>query len=430
MKQETIFKTQIDELNNHLIIPTNKTNNYLYSSTDFEIYLSGISKKGGLMVDNEKYCKERTFPYFIKFTKENIPIPLLNEEYVEFIRCGLQHLIIATNLSKCYLFGDFQFEDYNPNHLILGQQLLFKLNNGDLINNQLNYKITHLDCGEQYVIVKDELNNFWFAGRTNFGNGHDIFYEFNKLNGGQLLNDLNKNSLITRVVAGGRHLAVCMNDQFIYTIGNNYYNQLGIKKKSEIKIYPNVEVNNLNEMSFVKAEWNLNGEYKVKELTCSGNATIILTKCGRIFKTLQSQELLSQINLINIPIITIGTEWNGALVLLQNNKFYKLSDYKSEYSENCFLIENANLMDIKLSTGTGSADEMFACYTDNQVKFTEGSYEVLISPKTYELRTNLPIVHVQLSEEIYLVYCCKKKVNEFQSKLFKTKGLTDITINY
>ncbi|KAL9653079.1 hypothetical protein ABK040_006298 [Willaertia magna] len=409
--QDLSLEERVDELNNQLLIPNYKTN-YHYSSTDFEIYLGGFSARGGLMISG--FNRKETWPYFIKFTKDNIPIPLQNEEYVEFIKCGLQHLVIATNFSKCYLFGDFKYiiDNFDLN---LCQPLLFKVS---YTPNHLNYKITHLDCGEQFIIVKDELNNFWYAGKSNFGNSRKVYYyDFTLLNGGILLSDLNSNKhyIITKVIAGGRHVAVCVNDQFIYTIGNNYSNQLGIRdyRKTLSK------KSNLCDFSFMKADWNLNGEYYVQELACSGSSTIILTKCGKIFKTNEDQELLTLITDIVDQPISIGTEWEGAVILLQSQKLHLLLDDEIKVKDSTgILLENTNLQELKLSTGTGSMKEMFACYSDKEVKFKK-------KEETITLKTKLPIMHVQLSSEIYLVFC-KKNRNEVQRKLFNTKGLVDI----
>ncbi|KAL9653164.1 hypothetical protein ABK040_006380 [Willaertia magna] len=410
MKQQlsaNCLEELFDELNNQLLIPpNNKTNNH-YSSTDFEIYLGGLSSRGGLMISDGLDRKE-TWPYFIKFTKDNIPVPLQNKEYVEFIKCGLQHLVIVTNFSKCYLFGDFKYNLVNYK-IITCQPILFKINS---LPELLKYKITHLECGEQFTIVKDELNNFWYAGKSNFGSVKEVYYDFTLLNGGQLLNDLNKNYKITKVVAGGRHVAVCVNDQIIYTIGNNYSNQLGIKNKNTLLTVKNL---NLSDFCFMKAVWNLNGEYCVKELACSGSSTIILTKCGKIFKTFKNRELLTLMtNIVDQPI-TIGTEWEGATILLQNKKLLYNDEIKDSTN---ILLENVNLQELKLSTGTCSTKEMFVCYSNNEVKFKK-------KDEIINLKTKLPILYVQLSSEIYLVFC-KKNRNEFQRKLFNAKGLVDI----
>ncbi|KAL9647530.1 hypothetical protein ABK040_006888 [Willaertia magna] len=273
------------------------------TAADFEIYLSGQSIKGGLMlgksiiIDGKEIDTSKTeiLPYFIKFTKENIPITLQYDEYVQFISCGLQHSVLATNYSKCYLFGDFKYNmDFTESGFHFALNLPFKINENTLYN--LPCKITHLDCGEQFVIIKDELNRFWFAGKSGFGNGENYFFEFLQLNNGSELQlDLTKSNNITKVVAGGRHAAICIDDKFIYAIGNNYHNQLGFGNSATETFSSSVNVGGIDGFSFVKFEWNLKEEYRVKDLTCSGNSTIILTKCGKVFKTMRSQS--SKLNL-------------------------------------------------------------------------------------------------------------------------------------
>ncbi|KAL9656055.1 hypothetical protein ABK040_007673 [Willaertia magna] len=384
--------------NNKFLIPTKKTNN-THSSNDFEIYLSGTSKRGGLMVgksnNQHDYTKEAVpLPYFIKFTRETIPIPLQNDEYVEFISCGLQHLVIATNFSKCYLFGDYVYYSggITTTNFIFCHPLQFKVN-----DNTLHCKITHFDSGEQYVILKDELNRFWYSGKFAFGCGEDEgYYEFLQLQLGELLDELKINKQITKMVAGGRHAAVCVDDKFIYCIGNNFCNQLGI---------PQIVANNEDDVQkktedfhFVKAQWNLNERYQVKELACSGFYTIILTKCGLLFTTKENGQIQLITDTVEKPL-TIGTD--------------------------CELFNNLNLNELKLSSGTGFMNDIHALYNENIVKFNATD---VFKKVTIELKPKLPVVHVKISGEINLVYCCKNKTSTMPKKLFKTNGLYDIGI--
>ncbi|KAL9654806.1 hypothetical protein ABK040_008599 [Willaertia magna] len=439
---DTDLSPIVDQFNNKLLIPTKKIN-YTHSLNDFEIYLAGNSTKGGLMIgkpniisnddkkEEEKNSLQNSFdvenndkiwPNLIKFTRETIPIPLQQDEYVEFVSCGIQHLVLATNFSKCYLFGDYIYGNNSSLSLnfIFGHPLPFdfnnNLNNNDKNNSsQLNCKITHLDGGEQFVIVKDELNRFWYSGKFNFGNGMDkAYYEFLQLGMGHLLN----NDKITRVIAGGRHAAVCVDDRFIYSIGSNSSGQLG-----NVKVFMGVSdwEKKFDDYYFVKTEWNLNGEYFVKELACSGYYTLIMTKCGKLFKTTESgpiEQILTDI--IEKPL-TIGTDWTSGFILLQNGKCYKTND--GIQKENVKMLENFNLnSELKLSCGTGYMSSCYALYSNDSAKFAVNVCETEI----VSLKPNLPIVHIKTSGEINLVYCCKKKVNVMQQKLHETKGLFDI----
>ncbi|KAL9648416.1 hypothetical protein ABK040_014037 [Willaertia magna] len=411
--------TQIDKHQNKLLIPK-QTHNFNFSSNnDFEIYLSGVSTKCGLMIgkgsitQNEEeedkpilkdYFKESPWPYFLKFTRENIPITLQKEEYIKLVSCGLQHLIIVTNFSKCYLFGDISYEINDHRHF--AQLLPFQMNDNTL-QNQLNCKITNLDCGEQYVILKDELNRFWYYGRNSFGCGpNPVQFHFTQLNRGELKETDN----IKKLVAGGRHAAVNVNDKFIYCIGNNYYYQLGTHRNGS-----NV---------FVKADWNLDEKYTIKMLECSGNSTIVLTTCGKLFKTYQSK-YLTLVN-SNERILTIGTDWSNMFFLTAKGSIWRVGDRVDDLKEvdsikiNLFT-KNNNYKDIKLFTGTSSS--CFGMFNEKEAFISRNG------SKTERLITNLPIINIKISGEIVLVFCSKEeKLSNIQSKLFNINGLFDIKL--
>ncbi|KAL9645406.1 hypothetical protein ABK040_002605 [Willaertia magna] len=411
-----------DEFQKNLLIPKEIKNTTISSNT-FEIYLSGKSTKCGLMIGKgdienkiEDFYNESSWPYFIKFTRETVPIPLQNNEYVKFISCGLQHLVIATNLSKCYLFGDYLY----GNNIYSGN----KIKEQDyhycflLQFNKINtLRITHLDCGEQYVIVKDELNRFWYSGKNGFGEDYSetCFYSFIQLNSGEL----QLNETITKVVAGGRHAAICVDDKFIYTIGNNYFNQLGTNR-SPVKNKTKNEYEMCN-YAFVKADWNEDGNYIVQELACSGNATVVLTKCGKIFKSSQSSQQFTLINNCQDKIIAIGTSWSEiVLATTESNKITLLGDYNEEFLETNDSIKSKLFggREMKLFSGTGDS-ESFGSFVGNQVKIFKGSESV-------KIETQVPIKEIKFSGEIALIFCLKEKTDVMQEKLFKTIGLFDI----
>ncbi|KAL9648434.1 hypothetical protein ABK040_014054 [Willaertia magna] len=423
---------QIDKHQNKLLIP--KQTHYLSSNNNFEIYLSGVSTKCGLMIgkgkvisqnekeekeeENKDYFQESTWPYFLKFTKENIPITLQKEEYIKLVSCGLQHLIIVTNFSKCYLFGDFIYGNNNytgygisENDYHFAQLLPFQMNDNTL-QNQLNCKITDLDCGEQFAILKDELNRFWYCGKYGFGNGSNAMqFHFTQLNKGEL-KEIN---VIKKVVAGGRHVAVNVNDKFIYCIGNNYYNQLGTNRSN-----PNTEV--LSTFSFVKADWNLDEKFNIQDLACAGNSTIVLTKCGKIFKTFQSNSILTEVP-CNERILTIGTDWSNALFLSETGNIWSVGDYNealggSDNMKNYLFRTNNNYKEMKLFNGTGQT--CFGVFNGREAIISDHS-------NTEKLISEFPVVNIKISGEITLVFCLKEgKLNNFQSKLFNVRGLFDI----
>ncbi|KAL9650226.1 hypothetical protein ABK040_014882 [Willaertia magna] len=429
--------TLLKDEKNKLYIPDQQINHHTSPFGDFEIYLSEISRKGGLMLGKSinisgeiKDTSSTTiWPYFIKFTKENIPISLQNDEYIEFISCGLQHLIISTNFSKCYLFGDFHYEsNFSENGFHFGKVLNFKLNEN--IKNKLNCKITNLDCGEQYVIVKDELNRFWYAGKLGFGNGSKFTFDFLQLDGGELTVDLNNENFkkITKVVSGGRHVAVCLNDKFIYTIGNNYHNQLGFGNSSGRKVKYSGITDDVKGFSFVKVNWNLNEEYCVKELVCSGNSTVILTKCGKLFKTMQTENghicSVKLLKTTNRQPITLASQWSSIEYFTKDEKIYSIGDYDVDLNLNTdikkeSLFSSKHYNEMKLHKGTTSS--YFACFIEREAKITKKNTEEIVN-----LKTNLPIIHIKISGEILVVFCFRKVSTVMQLKLFKTNGLFDI----
>ncbi|KAL9645988.1 hypothetical protein ABK040_000428 [Willaertia magna] len=163
--------------------------------------------------------------------------------------------------------------------------------NDDNNLKNLDCKITHLVTAPYYIVLKDEFNRFWYCGKTDFGiqtynqNNKTIYYNFIQLNIGETLQQElnNKNNKITKVVTGDNHLMICINDKTIYGMGRNENCQLGIKTS----LFDELDYNkdNINEFYFVKADWNENGEYTIKQLECSCDETIILTNCGKIFKS-------------------------------------------------------------------------------------------------------------------------------------------------
>ncbi|KAL9652957.1 hypothetical protein ABK040_015472 [Willaertia magna] len=414
-----------------LYIPDQKTNQKR-TNDDFEIYLSEESEKGGLMLGKAINISGRRtttystkiWPYFVKFTRENIPIPLQQDEYVEFISCGYQHLILATNHSKCYLFGDFNCSSDREKGFHFGTNLPFKFKE---TVSELSCKITHLDCGERFVIIKDEFNRFWFAGKTGF----NYSYEFLQLDGGELDEDLNKFTKITKVVSGGNHVAICVDDKIIYTIGNNYNSQLGFGRNSNRIVKYSEDVFDIKGFSFVKCEWNLNNEYQVKELVCSGNSTAILTKCGKLFKTMQTKDkAMCSFQLINpisatMEVLTLGSQWSNVICLANDGNIYKIGDndtdlQRDDFKKDLFFIKQ-NLNKLKLSQGTTTT--YLGCHTENEVRISRQNGVV-------SLKTNLPVSHVKISGQIMLIFCLKKQLNYLQSNLFKVDGLFDIVLKF
>ncbi|KAL9653564.1 hypothetical protein ABK040_000484 [Willaertia magna] len=438
-----------DQEHKKLLIPQTITNHTIANS-DFEIYLGGMSTVGGLMIgsaiiineedENKKYKNyklDSTFPYFIKFTRENIPVPLQNDEFIEFIGSGARYLIIITNLLNCYLFGNFLTEgklNYN-----FCKVLQFKINDNNTLQKKLNCKITHLVTAPQFIVLKDEFNRFWYCGKTNFGaysyyiNYSDIIYnEFIQLNIGDTLQQElnNENNKVTKIVTGETHVLICINNKFIYGIGNNKYSQLGVKQNETFNLnHTNLDC--INKYNFVKADWNLNGEYTVKQLECSNDETIILTKCGKIFASTRHYywNTFKLIETTEKPI-RIFIDCHNIRLLTENNQFlYMNGNYIGEdYSNFYELVQENKQMNNKQikfgkALGIESAKKWSAMYCDKDIYFMKDNKDLIT------LRMDWEITSVCISGEINLIFCFKKKSNLFKQILFSSaKELSDIDI--
>ncbi|KAL9641491.1 hypothetical protein ABK040_013416 [Willaertia magna] len=452
-KNSLALTPKIDQELNKLFIPNSTTTtNSTTSSTNnqFEIYIGGSILSGALLINsssiinkdndqNNKYpvSNEETWPYLIKFTKENIPIPLQHDEYIKFISCGYNQLVVSTNFSKCYAFGfynstDEQFCGFLP----------FQLSKNNSLENQLDCKITHLQCGEEFVILKDELDRLWYAGKTHFGYDNDFdsnivtSLNFTLLDLGDELKELllSEKYKITKVVTGGRHAVVCVNDCLIFTIGNNYYNQLGhgrnIKKIVTKKNGEDADIASFCDF-FVKVNWNLDKTYRVKELICSGNETGVLTICGKFFRTAEPfGDDDCSLKLIEIPnrIVAVGANWNNFVVATENDgnyKTYKVNSDMEEYQNPIFdhLKDKKNNTSMKLVSGTNGND-FCGLFNEREVRLMDKT----VWKEMIVLKTELPIISVTSAYNVTVVFCKKELVCDMQRKLFKTKGLFDIVI--
>ncbi|KAL9648209.1 hypothetical protein ABK040_009213 [Willaertia magna] len=77
----------------------------------------------------------------------------------------------------------------------------------DSLCDRLPYKITHVDSGEVFSIIRDEHNRYWYCGKSNFARGNECCVTF---------------------VVGGKHAIVCVDETLLYSIGTNFESQLGI----------------------------------------------------------------------------------------------------------------------------------------------------------------------------------------------------------
>ncbi|KAL9658062.1 hypothetical protein ABK040_012300 [Willaertia magna] len=399
----------VDTFQNKLLIAKRKTNSK-FPSNQFEIYLGEPNSN---------------WPYFSKITRETLPVPLEQGEFIKLISGGKQFIVIVTNFSKCYMFGDFLFTNASRNRIV-GELLAFKENDSNLLQNQLkNCKITHLDCGESFIILKDDLNRFWYAGKSCFGKfigEHKCYYEFIQLNYGDLIDEIENNCQIDKVVAGEFHVAICVDDKYIYCIGNNFNKQLGISNDQI-----DSSQRKLSDFSFKQSEWNLNAEFKVKELACSRGATIILTTCGKLFKTYQHWnywELIVPVKLVSgvQKILTVGTNDQITTAISSKGRISLVEDGNT-YLDNASSTLNKckfpnKLLEMKLGTGQGDSNYIIS-YIENEAKVMKIDSREIIT-----LKTELPIHYVKTSEKYLIIFCFngRASIDDFKAKLLSASN--------
>ncbi|KAL9648217.1 hypothetical protein ABK040_009221 [Willaertia magna] len=411
----------MSDINDQLIIPPSIRED---NTNNFELYLSGYSTKGALMIGkelNHLYSRKSTWPKFLKFTQENIPIPLENDETIQLVSCGIQNVILVTNHSKCYLFGDFKFGSYFSSYCMIkeedfhyGTLLPFRMNNSTVCD-KLNCKITHLDSGETFSIIRDDYNRYWYCGKRNFTINQNVIFEFRQLNNGEL--KLINNEKVTHFVVGGKHAVVCVDETTIFTIGNNFSSQLG---KGQILLDNSFD-------KFIKVNWNEDKQLLVKQVVANGSSTIILTKCGKIFSTITSlnnnicsfQEVIS-------PFVEdfnyLGCSWGCGYITSKSGGIYPIDEGR------ILNFTRIGGEEIKLFTGTNNSSKAFGFYTDNEAQLFDNDYSFKVNSSI--VKTNLPIVYTKMSQELKLIFCARNNCKDlqFKLKLFKSHRYEDITI--
>ncbi|KAL9641492.1 hypothetical protein ABK040_013417 [Willaertia magna] len=317
----------------------------------------------------------------------------------------------TTNTNSSSTNNNNQFEIYIGGSTLSGALMI---NSSSIINNDQNNK--YPVSNEETWPSLDESLNFTLL---------DLGDELKEL--------LIQNNKITKVVAGGRHAVICVNDYLIFTIGNNYYNQLGYGRNIK-KIVDEVDISSYSDF-FVKVNWNLDKNYKVKELICSGNETGVLTSCGKFFRTAEPfGDDNCSLKLIEIPkrIVTVGANWSNFFVMTEKKgyyyktyKVYSSTFEKEEYQNPIFdhLKDKKNNTSMKLVSGTNSND-FCGLFNEREVRLMDKSIwkEIIV------LKTELPIISVTSAYNVTVVFCKKELVCDMQRKLFKTKGLFDIVI--
>ncbi|KAL9646139.1 hypothetical protein ABK040_008016 [Willaertia magna] len=432
-----------------VIIP--QIQNYGNSSIndDFEIYLGGYNDTGALLLSKDYYESKFNQSYLFKFTKQNIPIPLQDNETIQFVDIGLQFTILLTNLNKCYLFGDFYFGDKNPHFNFF--QLKIKINENQIVDTFPN-KITFLQCGEQFVIVKDESNTFYYCGIPRFGIGdtrnQSVLYHFIQLNKGHLQTLQNGKDKITHIATGGRYFVCIVNNRTLYGIGANSEDQLGIPSESDYFRENEVDLSlqttsmeqteeTLKKFYFLKSLWNEDNYYKVDKLTCSGNNTLILTTNNTLLSTsIEQNKKQHSFQIIPVAttlgkIINMAGLWYSTFFLFEDGSIHSLSSYfpSSSRSNNLFfkkLIIPINNFTVR-NISKGIDDVAFVYNNDTAGYFT--------SKNGLQWSLNVCDKEINNCKVASKHFCIFFKTNEkqkskkkMQEKLFKTNGFYDIVI--
>ncbi|KAL9656175.1 hypothetical protein ABK040_007792 [Willaertia magna] len=192
------------------------------------------------------------------FDKErrNIDLTPLGNDRIKFMNYGTSHVVVITTDDDIYVYGSSEYYIYTANALGLGSnkrvEKLVKVN-GLLING----KIKFLECGMNYTLIVDDLNNFYITGHF----GRLNYDTFTKL-------DITFKEKIKSIRCGNDHLFILTNNYLIYGFGKNEYGQLGLSK--------NIEYCN----QFTKIDG-----FQVKDILCDNNFTMLLDNFGNVFVT-------------------------------------------------------------------------------------------------------------------------------------------------
>ncbi|KAL9645744.1 hypothetical protein ABK040_003476 [Willaertia magna] len=405
----TISDEQITELveereanGNTLLISTNKIN--ANGPNDFEIYLSGSSQRGALLTRKD-YSKD-IWPKYFKYTRENIPVPLNSDETIEFISCGVDHVVIVTNYSKCYLFGDYKSTSSTKKRVPEDKHYCFPLNfkmNDFTKYSRLPGKITHLVSGMYFTILTDNLNRVWYSGNT--GTDHlrsdKCIYEFVQLKINNEKEFLEPNR-ITHCVSGDQYAVFCVNEQLLFTTEKECN---GVWKGP------------ISEIS--KVDWNDDKQYFVKEVACSMSFTVVLTKCGKLFMSKHWFKELSFVKLTgsNFQINHIVSSYYNIFLIRDDNVIFELTQSKT-------LRKYYTLKEV-------IHDHVYFCSSNNGYwlnYFCGNKCYTITHPSQQEiiLTTGMSINSTKVSGSMCVIFC-KKKQN-FGKCLLENKNFIDINV--
>ena len=230
--------------------------------SQYELFFCGRSSKGELFTGD---LVKHEIPEFIRFSNDgagsrSLPI---NEPF-RWISIGLEFTVVVTCSNRVYLFGDYLY-DIHSKFLDVNGRLLPVINDGEQ-SDRFTVEPIEVECGEQFVCVRDCMDRIWYSGVNDFGQRKsidtEVSYQFHNLDWKKVMK--NDHLKITHFKVGGRHVIVCWDNHLVASIGANYSKQLGI--------------NSLECSSdFVKVPWNESGDYRVRFLECSSMTSCIIT---------------------------------------------------------------------------------------------------------------------------------------------------------
>ncbi|KAL9657753.1 hypothetical protein ABK040_013585 [Willaertia magna] len=364
---------------------------------------------------------------------------------IKFLDYGLNHIVIVTDCNEIYVFGSNKTGALGLGH------------NADVTeftkveSEEFSFgNIKILECGNDFTIIVNDLNEVFFAGNYN----NILYLDFIKI-------DLNVNLHI-------KNIKFFNNNLLIFTKQNEIYN---FKKYKEIKSrFPKKEIeptsdqlllldnslemkdvqcgllhcvvldnsgdiygfgeNNVNQLDQlevqVKKFTKIDLSFKVKEIKCSDDATLLLNEFNELFVCGNNDYNQLGINSLNEGIKTIEKFTkvkilNNAIV---NSIFKTFKNYNVIQINNNYFVSGPNQI-LQLNVGNDFF-VMDAWYSDYTICFLEKcsklegkyNYPVLLEGGLFTFVSDYEINRVE--EGNVIGENCLQKVN--------SKQLSDVSI--
>jgi len=245
----------------------------LISDTDdYLIYIRSNSPLKGNLLDGQSGKLDEEFKCYSKFGNNRLPIP--RDESLRWIAIGLEFTAILTSKNRVYLFGDYFLDGHSKFNDLRGYLIpvVSKSTEGVVVDDHFKTQVLGMQCGEQFICVRDRTDEIWYSGAEQFGstdayNYDEKLYQFHNLGLQEFLRGQGlRDTKITHFKTGGRHIILCLNGKIIVGCGANYSGQVGL---------PSIQQRSLFEFNICR--WNASKEYTVLDLACNGSHSTILT---------------------------------------------------------------------------------------------------------------------------------------------------------